>query len=217
MTIRRFARNSLAGHYAHALYLTLLTAAAVLLRGMAPAACVVCSGDPRGLLLQRDPLWMLLRLGWGSAVLCLLLPLVRHSGRWFSARLGLACPRRGALHAAGGLLLAELLRLAAAAAAVQAGAGMLWAGALYARFCMDLTALPLWQLVHPQVPAWTAIRRTRDMLRGHRMAYFRRLLRAAGAMLLPVLLPYAAAELVLFLQLRMREYDAQKGWEPCLT
>ena len=36
-------------------------------------------------------------------------------------------------------------------------------------------------------------------------------------LLLPVLLPYAAAELVLFLQLRMREYDAQKGWEPCLT
>ena len=244
MTIRRFARNSLAGHYAHALYLTLLTAAAVLLRGMAPAACVVCSGDPRGLFLQRDPLWMLLRLGWGSAVLCLLLPLVRHSGRWFSARLGLACSPRGAWHAAGGLLLAEVLRLAAAApavlcgagmlyalrqaaavpdgglwlfAAVQAGAGMLWTGALYAGFCMDLTALPLWQLVHPQVPAWTAIRRTRDMLRGHRMAYFRRLLRAAGAMLLPVLLPYAAAELVLFLQLRMREYDAQKGWEPCPT
>lgn len=124
--------------------------------------------------------------------------------------------------AAACLLTAEAFRQSAALtegglwlfAAVQGIAAAFWAVWFYVRFCVSLAAVPYLFIENPERPVLAAVRDSGKMLSGKFGQLAALVLpyvpAAAPVVTVPFLLPWLMTDVTLYLQLRIREYEAQR-------
>lgn len=100
-------------------------------------------------------------------------------------------------------------------AAVQAFLAMLWTGIYGICLSVALFPVPFLCTEMPDAGAVRVIRRSMQLMQGHHRTYWLIVLRYLPAMLtvvpITLLLPYLDCELMLFLQLRLRETNTKEG------
>jgi len=196
---------------------------------------------PADIFFGRNRFWMLFLWFWNLLGFCILTPMLCTVCGWFSGKLGFSRRKYiskggkfyrkalwffGKLEAVRFLMLFPFVlfcRLAGKAfekSALSEDAGIwlfltvqclifaLWSGAFYLRFCVNLTAVPFLFLENPDIPARKAVKLSGRILEKKKAKLFLILFTGFG-------LSRTVAMLILYLQIRIREYFQEQ--EKCLT
>ncbi len=187
---------------------------------------------PADVFFYRDNFWILFTLLWNMLTFCILTPMLCAVCGWFSEKAGFG---KRKYHFSYGrfywkslwffakiqcirflillpFVLACYLTVRAFGKAVfmeEAGfwlfltiqclVSAFWAGLYYLKFCISLCAVPFLFLENPDISAFRAVRLSENMLSGRYGKLF--LIFGTG-----LTVPKTAAMLILFLQIRIREY-----------
>ena len=191
------------------------------------------------IFFSRNPVWRLFLILWNLLSFCILIPMLCSIGGWFSDKLGFTGKKRffgngklywkslwffGKIEVIRFLMLLPFVTAcyltvkAFEQAVLVEDAGIwlflmiqcfilaFWTGVYYIRFCIGLSAVPFLFIEHPKISTFRAVSLSRRMLDG----YHRKLLMI---LLTGITLPRTVSMLILFLQIRIREYfnDKQEG------
>ncbi len=103
--------------------------------------------------------------------------------------------------------------------AVQAVTVFIWTILFCIRFTVGLSAVPFLYLENPEISVFHAVKQSERMLAGHHGKLFLLILRYVPIMLpivtIPFVLPNIMTDIILFLQIRMKEYAQEES--VCLT
>ena len=194
---------------------------------------------PEALFFGKNQTWVLFAVLWGMLRFCILTPLLCSVCSWFAHYLGLNARKQNFFQT--GLFfrslkffgMTEFIRFLALSPFVsaclltayafrrstlteeagfwlfmmiQALAAAVWMGIFYIRFCVNLSAMPFLFLEDPSRPVLKSIRISWNLLR-HQHG------KLALILLTGVFLPYTVTMLMLFLQIRIREYFQEKTYQ----
>ncbi|MEE5992573.1 MAG: hypothetical protein V3G42_04965 [Oscillospiraceae bacterium] len=98
--------------------------------------------------------------------------------------------------------------------AIQAMMLLFWTMVFWVRFTIGLLAVPFLYLENPEISVFRAVRKSEKMLAGHHKKLFALLLGylplALPIVTIPFILPKIMTEVILFLQIRMKEYAQEE-------
>ncbi|MBR1555941.1 MAG: hypothetical protein IJ644_11210 [Oscillospiraceae bacterium] len=196
---------------------------------------------PADIFFSRDVFWTAFMILWNLLRFCILTPMLCSICGWFSSRLGFGRNKQffgsGKLYWKSLWLFGktEVIRflmlfpfilfcgLAGAAfekSALSEDAGIwlfltmqciiaaVWTGIFYLRFCVNLLAVPFLFLENPEIPALKSVMLSGRILEGRHRHIF--LIFCTG-----LFLPRTVTMLILYLQIRIREFFQEQ--EKCLT
>ncbi len=233
--LREFTRESLKYHQKTAWFMAFSCPAVWLIMKLIPdsmAAALIMQKKalPAEIFFSRDSFWTIFLLLWNLLEFCILVPMLCSVGGWFSERLGFSGKRyrQGkfllkSLWFFGKIQIIRFLMLMPFVLAcvlisqtfqkcvfaedagiwlfltVQCIAAAFWTGIYYLRFCVNLTAVPFLFLENPEISALKAVRLSGKILDGQFRKLF--LILCTGGTL-----PRTVTMLILYLQIRIREY-----------
>ena len=196
---------------------------------------------PADIFFSRDMFWTAFVMLWNLLRFCILTPMLCSICGWFSVRLGFSMKRHffgkgklfwkslwffGKIEAVRFLMLFPFMLFCSLAgnafekSAFSEDAGIwlfltvqclifaLWSGVFYLRFCVNLTAVPFLFLENPDSSALKAVKLSSRILEKNHGKLFLILLTG-------VALPRTVTMLILYLQIRIREFFQEQ--EKCLT
>lgn len=199
---------------------------------MAGALIFQTDTTPAEIFFSRNPFWRVFLILWNLLSFCILIPMLCSIGGWFSDKMGFEGKKRffgngklywKSLWFFGKIGIIRFLMLlpfmlacyltgkAFAQAILVEEAGIwlflmiqcfvlaFWMGLYYIRFCIGMSAVPFLFLDNPDIRALKAVSLSRRMLDGYHKKLFLILLTG-------ITLPRAVSMLILFLQIRIREY-----------
>ena len=192
---------------------------------------------PKEVLFGENDFWALFGLLWNLLTFCMIIPMLCCVCAWFSEKLGFSRSREFSLKGKcywkclwffGQVEIVRFFMLFPCVlsfwlmkkcfwkASFMAEAGIwlfltiqcfvlgIWLGVFYIRFCVSLSAVPLLFLEYPDMPALKAVLTSGKILqRNHRKLF--------QIVFTGLTIPRITAMLILFLQIRMREYAQEKN------
>lgn len=199
---------------------------------LAAALILKTETSPAELFFGRNPLWIVFTILWHMLGFCILMPMLCGMCGWFSHRLGLGKVQHffrnrklfwkgvyffGQIECIRFLVLFPFMLFCFLAGkcfsqcalieeaglwlflSVQCIISAVWTGIYYLRFCTGLCAVPFLFLENTEIPALRAVITSRKILAGQHRKLF--LIICTG-----LFLPHTVTMLILFLQIRIREY-----------
>lgn len=191
---------------------------------------------PKEVLYSQNIFWALFSLLWNLITFCILMPMLCSICAWFSGKLGFSRSREFYAHGKqywkclwffGQVEIIRFFMLFPCMlsfwlmtkffwkASLMEEAGIwlfltiqcfvlgIWTGVFYIRFCVSLSAVPLLFLEYPEMPAIRAVITSRKILEKRHRKLFQIVLTGWT-------LPNIINMLILFIQIRMKEYFQEK-------